>query len=194
MKVLIALVLAPAMSLAISGPVSADHTTGVYGWAHAGKKAAKPAADTSAKAPATAAKADVKPAPALQSVLLTGTGSTHGKNIHFPVAKHQLSQGDAAYVADLAKALKKSEGLYSSVVITGHADISGSAEKNAQLSQERAEAVRAALIAAGNLDASKIKAVGSGATASSTIQASDRRVDIQVEGVSDSATLNNNLR
>ncbi|HLL17194.1 MAG TPA: OmpA family protein [Rubrivivax sp.] len=84
------------------------------------------------------------------------------------------------------------------ITVQGHTDRLGSSAYNERLSQQRADAVRGYLVAAGGLDGSKVTAVGKGetspVTAAETCKGNqprqaliaclqpDRRVDVEVSG------------
>jgi len=91
--------------------------------------------------------------------------------------------------AEIAALLAKFEGKTAdAVVIEGHTDSSGDASFNQQLSEKRAEAVKAELVAKG-ASADKITTVGYGESkpvadnATTEGRAKNRRVEIKVEGV-----------
>ncbi len=114
-----------------------------------------------------------------RGVVITMSGSVlfaSGKSTLLPVA--------AAQLVDVAKAL--TDQGYKSLLVEGHTDSQGSADKNMVLSQERAEAVRAELIRDG-IPSDKIRAQGIGSSRpiadNSTAEgrANNRRVEIVVE-------------
>ena len=93
--------------------------------------------------------------------------------------------------AEIAALIAKFEGKTAdSVVIEGHTDDSGDASFNQQLSEKRAEAVKAELVAQG-AKAEKISTVGYGEdkpiadNAISEGRAQNRRVEIKVDGIKD---------
>ncbi len=127
------------------------------------------------KAPAPAPKAPVKPE---YRKLSLASGAT------FELGGSTLSaEGKAA----LAALLKQFEGeTIEAVIVEGHTDDRGAAAFNQQLSEKRAEAVKAELIANG-VDGSLIKTVGYGesqpvaSNATREGRAQNRRVEIKVD-------------
>jgi outer membrane protein OmpA-like peptidoglycan-associated protein len=114
-----------------------------------------------------------------RGVVITLSGSVlfaTGKSTLLPIAQDKLSE--------VAKALKD-QG-FKSLLVEGHTDAQGSADKNMTLSQLRAEAVRSYLISQG-IPSDKIRAQGIGSSRpvadNSTAEgrANNRRVEIVVE-------------
>ncbi len=114
-----------------------------------------------------------------RGVVITLSGSVlfaTGKSTLLPIAQEKI--------AEVAKALKD-QG-YKSLLVEGHTDAQGSADKNMVLSQERAESVRSYLINQG-IPSDKIRAQGIGSSRpvaeNSTAEgrANNRRVEIVVE-------------
>jgi outer membrane protein OmpA-like peptidoglycan-associated protein len=99
-----------------------------------------------------------------------------GKSTLLPIAQEKINE--------VAKALKD-QG-YKSLLVEGHTDAQGSAEKNQVLSQQRAEAVRSQLMSQG-IPSEKIRAQGIGSSrpvadnSSAEGRANNRRVEIIVE-------------
>jgi outer membrane protein OmpA-like peptidoglycan-associated protein len=99
-----------------------------------------------------------------------------GKSTLLPIAQDKISE--------VAKALKD-QG-YKGLLVEGHTDAQGSADKNMVLSQQRAEAVRSHLINQG-IPSDKIRAQGIGSSrpvaenSSAEGRANNRRVEIIVE-------------
>jgi len=114
-----------------------------------------------------------------RGVVITLSGAVlfaTGKSTLLPIAQEKL--------AEVAKALKD-QG-YKSLLVEGHTDAQGSADKNMVLSQERANAVRSYLVSQG-IPSDKIRAEGIGSSRpvaeNSTAEgrANNRRVEIVVE-------------
>jgi len=114
-----------------------------------------------------------------RGVVITLSGSVlfaTGKSTLLPIAQDKI--------ADVAKALKD-QG-FKSLLVEGHTDSQGSADKNMGLSQDRADAVRSFLVSQG-IPGTKIRAQGIGSSRpvadNSTAEgrANNRRVEIVVE-------------
>jgi outer membrane protein OmpA-like peptidoglycan-associated protein len=114
-----------------------------------------------------------------RGVVITLSGAVlfaTGKSELLPIAQDKLS--------DVAKALKD-QG-YKSLLVEGHTDSQGSADKNQLLSQQRASSVRSYLVSQG-IPSDKIRAEGLGSSRpvadNSTAEgrANNRRVEIVVE-------------
>jgi outer membrane protein OmpA-like peptidoglycan-associated protein len=114
-----------------------------------------------------------------RGVVITLSGAVlfaTGKSTLLPIAQDKISE--------VAKALKD-QG-FKSLLVEGHTDAQGSADKNMQLSQQRADAVRSHLISQG-IPAEKIRAQGIGSSrpvadnSSAEGRANNRRVEIIVE-------------
>jgi outer membrane protein OmpA-like peptidoglycan-associated protein len=114
-----------------------------------------------------------------RGVVITLSGSVlfaTGKSMLLPIAQQRL--------ADVAKALKD-QG-FKSLLVEGHTDAQGSADKNMVLSQQRADSVRMDLISHG-IPSDKIRAMGIGSTrpvadnGTAEGRANNRRVEIVVE-------------
>lgn len=144
------------------------------------------AADTSnsltAAAVPVAAVAAAEAAPVETAAFSLSSGAT------FELGGSTLSSEGKAEIAAL---IAKFEGKTAdSVVIEGHTDDSGDASFNQQLSEKRAEAVKAELVAQG-AKAEKISTVGYGEdkpiadNATPEGRAQNRRVEIKVNGIKD---------
>ena len=83
-------------------------------------------------------------------------------NLLFALNSSELTQGDLAEVAKLAKFMQ--EHLNTSVVLEGHTDIRGKALYNQHLSEKRANVVKQELIEIHNIASSRIEAIGFGAS------------------------------
>jgi outer membrane protein OmpA-like peptidoglycan-associated protein len=103
--------------------------------------------------------------------------------IFFDVGKSQLKPGARSTLTKIAEELRRSDA--AAVAIEGHTDSTGPAEKNQQLSEARASAVRDFLVGAG-VPASRVSAVGKGedspvATNKSTAgRQQNRRVELVI--------------
>ena len=114
-----------------------------------------------------------------RGVVITLSGAVlfaTGKSTLLPIAQEKL--------AEVAKALKD-QG-YKTLLVEGHTDAQGSADKNMALSQQRADAVRSYLVSQG-IPSDKIRAQGIGSSrpvadnGSAEGRANNRRVEIVVE-------------
>jgi outer membrane protein OmpA-like peptidoglycan-associated protein len=74
----------------------------------------------------------------------------------------ELSADAKRRLDTVAAALNAPELAETRVVVSGHTDVTGSFEHNVALSQRRAEAVKAYLVSAHDVAASRLKAVGRG--------------------------------
>ena len=107
------------------------------------------------------------------------------KTIHFPVGKDLIMPDNYALLSQVRKAIRTFGE--PDVMIEGHTDNTGSAAINAQLSQNRAEAVRQYFIANGTLEEQKLTAIGYGSerplAANDTAEgrAINRRIDIVIK-------------
>lgn len=107
------------------------------------------------------------------------------KTIQFPVGKDLIMPDNYALLSQVRKAIRTFGE--PEVVIEGHTDNTGSTAINAQLSQNRAEAVRQYFIANGTLEEQKITAIGYGSerplAANDSIEgrAINRRIDIVIK-------------
>lgn len=93
----------------------------------------------------------------LDKILTDGKFVTHG--IHFDVNKATLKPESMGVISDMVKFMQAHPDL--KLEIDGHTDSDGDDASNMKLSQTRAEAVKAAMVAAG-IDASKLSTKGFG--------------------------------
>jgi len=107
------------------------------------------------------------------------------KAIQFPVGKDLIMPDNYALLSQVRNAIRTFGE--PDVVIEGHTDNTGSTAINAQLSQNRAEAVRQYFIANGTLDGQKLTAIGYGSerplAANDTTEgrAINRRIDVIIK-------------
>ena len=107
------------------------------------------------------------------------------KAIHFPVGKDHIMPDNYALLSQVRKAIRTFGE--PDVVIEGHTDNTGSVAINAQLSQNRAEAVRQYFIANGTLETNKLTAIGYGSerplAPNNTVEgrAINRRIDVIIK-------------
>ena len=85
------------------------------------------------------------------------------KAINFASASSQLKGASKNFVEELAAFLTANSNLWTGISIEGHTDKKGKLDYNMKLSQDRADAVRAAFLGEG-IDASSVSAVGYGPT------------------------------
>ena len=122
--------------------------------------------------------------PEAQAAQTAITTAIDGRTIEFRKSSSALSDAGNEVVLAAANALKTNAA---KVEVGGHTDAKGRAEMNQELSQERADAVRTALIAAG-VDATRITAKGYGEDVpvatnnSESGRAKNRRIEIRVVG------------
>lgn len=119
------------------------------------------------------------PAFAVEPITLTAVA-------HFGTGKAALQSRDQSQL--LAEVAKMKDVTWQSITVTGHADSTGDAQKNQELSVKRARAVKAYFVGKG-LEAGMItadgfgsdKAVGDNATAKG--RAANRRAEVVYQGV-----------
>jgi adhesin transport system outer membrane protein len=103
-----------------------------------------------------------------------------GVALLFDTDSANLKPESAPILASIAKALQSPKLTGAKILIEGHTDTSGGAAHNLALSQARAEAVKAALVQDGGVDASRLSVVGKGqaglANPASPLAAENRRV------------------
>jgi outer membrane protein OmpA-like peptidoglycan-associated protein len=107
------------------------------------------------------------------------------KTLDFPVGRAYLDEDNFPVLANVADALRILEG--TEVTVEGHTDSSGTETKNAELSQKRADTVKAYLASTRVIDSAKLQAVGKGSNfplasnATKDGRATNRRIDVVVE-------------
>jgi outer membrane protein OmpA-like peptidoglycan-associated protein len=100
-------------------------------------------------------------------------------NVYFDTAKTSIAPAFGAAAASLKDYLDKTPG--SKLAVSGFNDKTGNAAANAELSKNRAKAVKAALVAAGIPDGAVDLVKPSDATDASTVDAAARRVEVVVQ-------------
>ncbi|MCB0730090.1 MAG: OmpA family protein [Ignavibacteriae bacterium] len=106
-------------------------------------------------------------------------------SLNFPVGKATIEPANFELLAKVQNALREFPN--STVVIEGHTDSYGGDEKNLELSQERASAVKQYLLANMNLDSKKVMAFGYGETKpianneTKEGRAKNRRIDLIIQ-------------
>jgi outer membrane protein OmpA-like peptidoglycan-associated protein len=99
-------------------------------------------------------------APDFSKTIMSGRYVTHG--ILFDVDSDRIKPESAATIKMIASGLQSNAG--SNFVIEGHTDSTGDAAHNMDLSQRRAEAVRAVLVSQFGIDVARLTTKGLGAT------------------------------
>jgi OmpA-OmpF porin, OOP family len=95
-----------------------------------------------------------------QIISSSGRYVTHG--ILFDTDSDQIKPESAAVIKMIARGLETNPAL--KLLIEGHTDSVGNADRNLDLSKRRAEAVKAVLVSQFNVDASRLSTNGLGAT------------------------------
>ena len=107
-------------------------------------------------------------------------------NIHFAVNSDRIQEASYPILKQVAQALKEQNA--NKILITGHTDSDGQAQRNLELSQKRAEAVKQILVKEFGIEASKLETEGLGQTQpladNKTIEgkAKNRRVSFSIKG------------
>lgn len=107
------------------------------------------------------------------------------KGIQFPVGQAVVQPASYPLLTKVQNAIRTFG--QPDVVIEGHTDSTGSAEKNQMLSEQRAESVKQYLVANGTLSSRKIKAVGYGFSRpiapneTAAGRAQNRRIDVLIK-------------
>ena len=106
-------------------------------------------------------------------------------SLSFPVGKSTIEPENFGLLSKVQNAIKNFPN--STVVIEGHTDSYGSDEKNMELSQERASAVKQYILANMNLDQNKVMSFGYGETKpianneTKDGRAKNRRIDLIIQ-------------
>jgi outer membrane protein OmpA-like peptidoglycan-associated protein len=122
--------------------------------------------------------------PERANVVITPTELRLNRQVHFQTDSAQILPDSEAILQEIGDVLRKHPEL-SQVEIQGHTDNTGSAPYNLRLSQERADAVRTALISLG-VEASRLSARGYGQdkplvpNTSDANRARNRRVQLMI--------------
>ncbi len=109
------------------------------------------------------------------------------RGIKFPVGQATLVPDNYALLSKVQRAIKTFG--QSNVTIEGHTDSTGSAEMNLTLSKQRADAVKAYLVANRTLPSSRIKSIGYGPerplATNNTLEgrATNRRIDVLIRPI-----------
>ena len=107
---------------------------------------------------------------------LTDAASRPALQVFFDSGKAEVHPDLAARAADLLAYVKANQGVQ--VVIAGFNDPTGDAAANAELSRQRAQAVQAALVAAGLAAERTVLDKPADTTATTSSLAAARRVDV----------------
>ncbi len=132
----------------------------------------------SAAAPSGSAPASAGDEPAGSGVVGWTSDSAPALKVYFDSGSAELSGEFAAKAAALLDYLKQNAG--AKAVIAGFNDSTGDPEKNAELSKHRAEAVQAALVAAGVPKERTILEKPSATTGTAAAASASRRVEVVV--------------
>ena len=95
-----------------------------------------------------------------KTILASGRFVTHA--ILFDTDSDRIKPESAPAIRQIARALETNPSL--KLLVEGHTDSTGTAEKNLDLSKRRAEAVKAVLAAQFGVEAGRLSAAGLGAT------------------------------
>ena len=82
--------------------------------------------------------------------------------LQFALNSAELTPGSRRKLDTLGEALTRAELSQSNLVVSGHTDVTGLYDYNVALSKRRAEAVKAYLVAAHDVDAERLTTVGRG--------------------------------
>lgn len=132
----------------------------------------------SAAAPSGSAAASAGDEPAGSGVVGWTSDSAPALKVYFDSGSAELSGEFAAKAEALLDHLKQNAG--AKAVISGFNDSTGDPEKNAELSKHRAEAVQAALVAAGIPKARTLLEKPSATTGTAATASASRRVEVVV--------------
>ena len=168
----------PTPVVPASAAASAPASVPVVPVAPASEPASVPAASASLDAPASAPTVALEAAPEHAAVI---AGQAHGVpmlQVFFDVSKTDVAAEFADKSKDLVEYLKSHDA--AKAVISGFNDPTGNAAKNAELSKNRAQAVQAALEAAGIAKDRLVLEKPAEASGTGVTNAASRRVDVTI--------------